>query len=142
MRLEQDPDAVAFWEGVRRALKAFLEANRNGSNEAGKWTQAKLAGKLGIHAATLANFLCGTNHQLSGLAMAKACTLGIEFPFDHHRIVSLKEQVTPTGAHEQLVLEFSDDFSIAQPSGPLMIELRPKPRQTATSYSIRLKIVS
>jgi transcriptional regulator with XRE-family HTH domain len=140
MQLDAYLDAEAFWEGVRHSLRAYLDANRGASNGAGKLTQAKLAGSLGIHPATLANFLSGTNHQLSGFAVARACTLGIEFSCDQHRIGSLDDQDALNPVLQQLVLEFSDDFSVAQPSNPLIIELRPKPSQSVVRRVTRLKV--
>jgi transcriptional regulator with XRE-family HTH domain len=137
-----EPKPEAFWQNVRSTLKAFLEAAGKSSNAPGKWTQAKLASKLGVHPTTLANFLSGTNHQISGFAIANACTLGIEFTCSNHRIGRLEDQTTPMPLSEQLVLEFSEDFSIAQESGPLTVELKRKPTKSDTRTGIRLKIVS
>src|SRR5260221_10905998 len=112
--MTESQDAAAFWEEVRHVLKTYLVEDRNASNGRGRLTQARLAQSLGVHPTTLANFLSGTNHQLNGLAIVRACTLGMEFQCNHQRIGQLERETHGrTSSPEQLVLEFSDDFQIS-----------------------------
>jgi transcriptional regulator with XRE-family HTH domain len=135
-----DREAALFWDDVRRAFKAFLAEHARGSRE--PWTQASLADALGMHPATLANFLSGTNFQVSGFALAKACSLGMEFDCDDFRVGRVRTQGTAAPLTEQLVLEFSDEFNLARKTGPLTIELRRKPNGLSARDSIRLRVVS
>src|ERR1019366_663399 len=106
------------------------------------WTQASLADALGMHPATLANFLSGTNFQVSGFALAKACSLGMEFECDDFRVGRVSIQGLAPRLPEQLVLEFSAEFNIARKTDPLTIELRKKPNGSTARDSIRLRVVS
>jgi hypothetical protein len=140
----EDEDQSAFWEHVRQVLKAHLEAG--GPNGQLRLNQRRLAHTLGLHPATLANFLSSTNQSMGGFAIARACALGIEFECDRQRIGRVDRQADAPGtpAAEQLVLEFSGDFQIGQETDPLTIRLQRKPSKAETDLEtgFRLKIVS
>jgi transcriptional regulator with XRE-family HTH domain len=135
-----DRRTAIFWDDVRHAFKAFLAAHPRGSRD--PWTQASLADALGMHPATLANFLSGTNSQVGGFALAKACALGMEFECDDFRVGRVRTRGPASPLTEQLVLEFSDEFNIARKTDPLTIELRKKPNGSTASDIIRLRVVS
>ncbi len=135
-----DDQVAVFWDDVRQALKGFLAAHARGSRDS--WTQARLADALGMHPATLANFLSGTNLQVNGFALAKACSLGMEFECDDFRVGRLRTQGSASPSTEQLVLEFSDEFNIARKTDPLTIELRKKPNGSTAREVIRLRVAS
>jgi hypothetical protein len=139
---DMDRRTAIFWDDVRHAFKAFLAAHPRGSRD--PWTQASLADALGMHPATLANFLSGTNLQVSGFAVAKACSLGMEFECDDFRVGRVRTEGPSPAPRltEQLVLEFSDEFNIARKTDPLTIELRKKPNGSMVRDIIRLRVVS
>jgi hypothetical protein len=138
-------DQLAFWEHVRRVLKGYLHGRQIGNGQP-SLTQAKLAHILGVHPATLANFLSSTNQSLGGFAIARACSLGIEFECDRQRIGRVNRQTDElrTPLAEQLVLEFSADFQISHESDPLIIQLKRGPSKAEINVptGFRLKIVS
>ena len=141
------PDAsnVEFWEHVRAALRSYLAAPRSAHD--GTHTQAQLAKALGLKPGTLANFLSQkkTNKSIGGLALAKACALGIEFECDHQRIGRLRLTAgelaqRPPAEHRQLLLEFSPEFELVQVTPLLSLRIRKDPESVTADPGIRLRL--
>ncbi len=150
MSRSPNADGSRLWEHVREVLKAHLEPwphqTQNGSDTR---SQAALARALGLSPQALSNFLSGkrTNRSLGGLAMAKACSLGIEFVCDQHRIGRLGVATNDCmpSARPQLEFVFTDDFQIVHDSCPLTVRFKKGPEAAAESTAqptIRVKITS
>lgn len=118
-----------FWDQVRVSLKAYLR-------DAGV-TQKVLAGKLGIEAGTLNNFLKGHSHTLGGRAVALACTF-LDLVCDGVHIGRLPRKTSRDQADNQLVLQFDSSFRFKSASGnPTLVLKKPPSRAHGLHLTVR-----
>ena len=110
-----------------------------------KVNQRQLATHLGLDPTTLNNFLNNQSVRLGGLAVALACSIGIDVECNGVTIGKLVPM--PNGDHRakahahdaQLVLEFDDNFVLKQEShSPCVLLHKP----ASSERRIRLRIVA
>ncbi len=116
-----DPE---FWERLRELLKAHIDSKQ--------LKQKELAGKLGIDATTLNNFLNRQSKTLGGMAVALACTV-VDMECNGTRIGRVIQRrhagTLPDRSDEQLVLEFDAAFEVRGETKQPTIVLRKKARR-------------
>jgi transcriptional regulator with XRE-family HTH domain len=134
----QPPDSApdpTFWARLRPTLRAYIEAEG--------LTQRELATRLGLDASTLSNFLNGQSERLGGLAVALACSIGVEMVCNDVRIGKLVHSLNgdnrakPSARDAQLALEFDHNFAVQQATeAPTLILRKP----ASSEGQIRLRI--
>jgi len=132
--LAPDP---AFWNRLRATLRAYMDAT--------DLTQRELAPRLGLDASTLNNFLNEQSERLGGLAVALACSIGVEMVCNGVKIGKLVP--SPNGNHRtklsthepQLALEFDHNFVVQQGSDIPTVILR---KPASSDRQIRLRIAA
>jgi hypothetical protein len=142
-----DDTDTAFWDHVRFTLRTYLNGERRVKDGPDDWSQAAMAEALALSPQTLSNFLTGTNLSLGGFAVARACSMGMEFECDEQRIGRVggeQNGIPQPQSDQQLVLEFTDGFELIRDSAPLVIVLRKGPSRAGSlsAREIRLKIAA
>jgi len=139
-----EPSAL-FWAHVRARLHAYLRGEALIEGRPSRWSQSAMAEVMALSPQALTNFLADRNHSLGGLAIARACSAGMEFECEDSIIGRIDAESRPTATREpdQLVLEFSDSFEMIQGSGPLLVALRKGPHSAGrVQKNIRLTVAS
>jgi hypothetical protein len=113
--------------------------------EAEGLNQRELAPRLGLDASTLNNFLNEQSERLGGLAVALACSVGVEMVCNGVKIGKLvpspnvDHRAKPSTLDAQLALEFDHNFVVHQGSDiPTLILRKP----ASSDRQIRLRIAA
>jgi transcriptional regulator with XRE-family HTH domain len=132
--LTPDP---AFWARLRATLRAYMEAEG--------LSQRELATRLGLDASTLNNFLNEQSERLGGLAVALACSIGVEVVCNDIRIGKLvaspngDRRAKPSTRDAQLALEFDHNFVVQQGAEVPTLILR-KPASSDRQIHLRIAV--
>jgi hypothetical protein len=113
--------------------------------EAEELNQRELAPQLGLDASTLNNFLNEQSERLGGLAVALACSIGVEMVCNGVQIGKLvlspngDHGVKPSSRDPQLALEFDHNFVVQRGSDTPILILR---KPASSDRQIRLRIAA